>query len=133
MFCCSDKESKPEPPKSSSSFLTSLSDLPKLGSQASLGDLPPLTSNPRTSPVKLAALKKVPSIEKPPAQPKSKSGMYIVDQLQFFCFRPFQLQSCRQLNLKISRGNKKQKRFCSSQKTVSFTNMPKFLYFFFCK
>jgi hypothetical protein len=76
MFCYSDKESKPEQQsKPSSSFLTSLSDLPKLSSQASLGDLPPLMSNPRTSPVKLAALKKVPSIEKPaPAQPKSKSG-----------------------------------------------------------
>jgi hypothetical protein len=72
-----EKEIKPEV-KGSGSILSSLSDLPKLGGQSSLSDLPPLTANSlapnnRVSPVKLASLKKVPSIEKPSIKPATVS------------------------------------------------------------
>ena len=76
-FCiCREKENRPES-KIPSSPLSSLADLPKLSSslQASLGDLPPLTSAIRTSPVKLAALKKVPSIDKSTAPKLSITGL----------------------------------------------------------
>ena len=57
-----EKDPKPEP--KGGSILSSLADLPKLSVQSSLSDLPPLTTSSRTSPVKLASHKKVPTIEK---------------------------------------------------------------------